>query len=107
MGLFKKENADMSSRPNNPDAYFGFKLLAAGYLLYLTWDIIKMYIAGGEDQPSIPLLIFSILFLGGGAIFIAVSSFRMWRRHKREEAEEAAQAALLEEENCDEELQEE
>lgn len=97
MGLFKKENADMSSRPNNPDAYFGFKLLAAGYLLYLTWDIIKMYIAGGEDQPSVPLLIISVLFLGGGAVFIAVSSFKMWRKYKKEMAEEARQAALAEE----------
>lgn len=97
MGLFRKEDTDMSSRPKNPDAYFGFKLLASGYLLYLTWDIIKMYLAGGEDQPSVPLLIFSVLFLGGGAIFIAVSSFKMWRKYKQELAEEAAQAALEEE----------
>ena len=107
MGLFRKEDTDMSSRPKNPDTYFGFKLLASGYLLYLTWDIIKMYLAGGEDQPSIPLLIVSVLFLGGGAIWIAVSSFKMWRKYKQEMAEEAQQAALAEEaeaeELCDEE----
>lgn len=106
MGLFRNENTDMSGRPKNPDAYFGFKLLASGYLLYLTWDIIKMYLAGGEDQPSVPLLIFSVLFLGGGAIWIAISSFNMWRRHKKEMAEEAAQAALEEAEEPEEPVEE-
>jgi len=105
MGLFKNDNRDNSNRPRNPDNYFMFKLLGAGYLLYLVYDIIKMYIAGGEDQPSVFLLVLSIVVLGGGAIFIAVHSFLQWRRHKREAAEEEllAQQLLEEEERSDEE----
>ena len=105
MGLFRREDADMSGRPKNPDAYFGFKLLASGYLLYLTWDIIKMYLAGGEDKPSLPLLIFSVVFLAGGALFIAISSFRMWRKYKQEIAEEAQQQALAEDIAADEDAE--
>ena len=98
MSLFGNNHDQNNGRPKNPDAYMGFRMLAAGYLLYLTWDVIKLYRAGGADKPSLPLLIFSLLFLGGGAIFIAVITWKQWKRWKREAEEEAAAAAQAEEE---------
>ena len=97
MGLFRK-NEETNDRPRNPDTYFMFKLLAAGYLLYLLWDIIKMYMAGGADQPSVLLMVCSFVVLGGGAVFIGITSFNQWRRFKKE----AQEQAQLEEEAAEE-----
>ena len=106
MGLFRRDDQEQDSRPKNPDAYFGFKLLAAGYLLYLVWDMIKMYREGGPDQPSVILLICSVVVLGGGALFIAISSYRLWRKFKQEAADEAAMLAEAEAAEEDEEFEE-
>lgn len=103
MGLFRKNQEGQNSRPRNPDNYFMFKLLAAGYLLYLLWDIIKMYMAGGEDQPSVLLMVCSFAVLGGGAVYIGITSFLQWRRFKKEAQEEEQ---LLEQEAPAEEAEE-
>lgn len=105
MGLFQKNQEAQSSRPKNPDNYFMFKLLAAGYLLYLLWDIIKMYMAGGADQPSVLLMVCSFAVLGGGAVYIGVTSFLQWRRFKKEVQEE--EQLLEQQEEPAEELEEE
>lgn len=102
MGLFQKNKDVQNSRPKNPDNYFMFKLLAAGYLLYLLWDIIKMYMAGGADQPSVLLMVCSFVVLGGGAAYIGITSFAQWRRFKKEEQEEAQLLEQQEEEPAEE-----
>ena len=82
--LFKK-NEEKEQRPVNPTTLFGIRALAVGYLLYCLWQIIKMYMEGGEGAPSIWLLLLGILVLGGGAVWIAIMTFLKLKELKEEE----------------------
>lgn len=91
MGLFGKNNENTNHK-RNPDAVFGFRVLAAGYILYLVYQTVEMYIKG-EAESGIWLLIASIVLLGGGAVYILISSFISWRKEKAELAQKAQEEA--------------
>jgi len=84
MGFFSKpqNNEQQSQPPRNPNNTVAFRVLAIGYVLYMCVNIIKLYIAGGPDAPSLTALILGVAFLGGGAAFMAVISYREWKRNK-------------------------
>ena len=81
--LFKKKEKE--ERPVNPNTLLGVRVLAVGYLIYCLWSIIKMYMEGGEEAPSLWLLILAIAVLGGGAVFIAVVTIQKIKQLKDEE----------------------
>ena len=99
MGLFggNKENTR-----RNPDAAFGFRALAGGYILYMLYEMIRMY-ANGESNDLVALII-GIVVLGGGGLFVLISSYISWRREKAKLEEEQRREALeqTEEEETDE-----
>lgn len=114
MGLFNKNDANAQAEekrtPRNPSNTVAFRVLAIGYIGYMCVNMIKLYTAGGPDAPSLPGLIAGVALLGGGCVFLAVLSYREWKRDKvaydqymaelREEAEarraaEEAEAAAL------------
>ncbi len=108
--LFKKKEKE--ERPVNPNTLLGVRILAVGYLIYCLWSIIKMYMEGGEDAPSLWLLILAIVVLGGGAVFIAVVTIQKIKQLKDEERarldeEDALLAAQEETEDEDFEDEEE
>ena len=85
MGFFsKKQNSETKAAPRNPTNFIMFRILAVGYLLYLCVDMVKLYLAGGPDTPSLPMLIGILAFLGGGMIFVAIVSFKAWKQNKAE-----------------------
>lgn len=92
MGLFGNKNDGSNQR--NPDAVFGFRALAAGYVLYMLYQTVQMYISG-EATSGIWLLIVSVVVLGGGSVYILISSFLNWKKEKAalKEAEQAENAA--------------
>ena len=51
-----------------------FLLLAS-----MLWDTVGAYLAGGADAPTLPILLVSILVLGGGMVFSAVLGYRQWK----------------------------
>ena len=87
MGLFGGNNEDSKNR-RNPDAVFGFRVLAAGYMLYMLYDMVQLYLSGESDD--IWILVAGIAVLGGGGLFVLISSYLRWRKEK---------AAMEEEEN--------
>lgn len=114
MGFFnKKETNEQNSTPRNPSNLVAFRLLAIGYVSYLCVNMVKLYIEGGPEAPSLTTLILGLAVLGGGVIFLALLSFREWKKNKVEydkymaelraeaeakrAAEEAEAAALAEE----------
>ena len=96
MGLFSKNDQE-NSRPRNPDAVFGFRALAAAYVLYLEYQTVQLYIKG-EATTGIWFLVLSLVLLGGGALFILISAYLSWRKEK---------AALAEREQIEQERPEE
>lgn len=81
------EKKEGQETPRNHDNTFFFRLIAAGYVLYMAWKTLELYIAGGEDAPQLWLLCLSMVVLGGGGIWLAISSFKTWRKAKAQEKE--------------------
>ena len=81
MGFFNKKQDDQQSNqpPRNPSNTIAFRLLAIGYVTYLCINIVKLYMAGGPDAPSITGLVLGLTVLGGGAAFLAVLTYREWK----------------------------
>lgn len=84
MGFFsKKPEAEKENQPpRNPNNTVAFRLLAVGYITYLCINIVKLYIAGGPDAPSLTALVLGIAVLGGGAAFLAVLTYKEWKSSK-------------------------
>ena len=102
--LFRKKEKE--ERPVNVTTMVAVRLLAVGYCLYCLWQIVRMYIAGGEGAPSIWLLLLGIVVLGGGSVFVAIATVRSVIRMRAAERERldaedeelARQAAMANEE---------
>ena len=85
MGFFNKnQDAEQSKAPRSPGNLAMFRVLAIGYVGYLCINMVKLYLAGGSDAPSLTTLILGLAVLGGGAIFMAVVSYKEWKRNKVE-----------------------
>ncbi len=101
MGLFKKNDAQEPRPPQNPGTFLFIRLLAIVYLLWMTKDMIQMYIAGGADAPSLGLLIGAIVLFVGGSAWIAWSTWKQYTYLKAEQAAAAEAEAMLEAEEAE------
>lgn len=72
----------------------GIRIAAGGYLIYLAWQILKDGIFGGgmTGKSYVAGIIFSIVFIVGGAL-IAGWSVRHLMQMRKEEQENAAKEA--------------
>ena len=105
MGLFNKEERE--KRPVNPQRMMLIRMLAVGYLLYTMYDMVKLYKASGEGAPSLTfLLVVEALFLAGCA-WISIMTYKQWKQQKQQQQEELEEAARLEEEQAQLEVQNE
>ena len=93
MGLFNR--SEKEQQPRSMQTTLMIRVLAVGYILYMLYNIIKSYIAGGADAPSLTLLLVAVLVLGGGSLWVAIVT---WMDYKAYKAEEAAVQALEAEE---------
>ena len=86
MGFFsKKPEAEGEKQPPRyPNNTVTFRLIAVGYIAYLCMNIVKLYIEGGPEAPSVTALVLGILFLGGGAVFLGVLTYKEWKTGKVE-----------------------
>lgn len=65
-----------------------FRLIASGLVLYWLLQIVRDYMAGGPEAPSTLLLVIACVFMGGGAVLIALLSIRTWKKAKEEQKNE-------------------
>lgn len=84
MALFKNNDPAQENNqpPRNPNNAVMFRLLAIAYVGYLCIQMVKTYTQGGPDAPSLGLLIAGVAVLGGGAVLLAVLSYKEWKRNK-------------------------
>ena len=84
MGFFNKRSESKSENrtPRNPNNLVRIRVLAIGYLFYLCVSIVKVYLASGPDAPSLTALVLGVVFLGGGAVFLGILSYKEWKRGK-------------------------
>ena len=114
--LFKKKPREEENRtPGNPTTMILFRALAVGYLIWILKDLVVAYMAGGEEAPSMTLLIVTFAVFCAGIAFIVISSIRQWKTMKAEydayneqvaadyAAQEAAELAEAEEDPADDE----
>ena len=92
----------------NPNNVLTIRIMGVLFVLYMLAQIVQGYIAGGEDAPSLGLLLLAIAVLGGGAVFIGVLGWKEWKKGKAEEAAarevrraEAQEAEAAEESEAD------
>lgn len=82
MGLFSKKNEtaeEVNQAPRNPNSIATFRVIAIGYIAYMCINMVKLYMEGGPDAPSLTALIAGVALLGGGCIFLAVISYKEWK----------------------------
>ena len=107
MGFFNK-NSEETPRPRNEKAMLTIRGIAAAYMFYLVYDMISNYV---KDTTSGDLwvVIFGSVFLVAGGIFIAIVTYKDYKRMQKREAEEylaaleEKEAAEAEEEEAEEE----
>lgn len=76
-----------------------FPMLGFMMMIFMLWDAVKGYLVGGEDAPSLPALIVSIVLFGSGAVFCAMQTWRTYKAEmaaREKKAEEAARLAAEE-----------
>lgn len=85
---------------NSPQTGFGLRLMAAGVVLYWFYELVVLYVRGGPDAPSLTAMILAGILMVGGAIFVGITA---WQIYKKEKAalEEAKAQAKEEESNED------
>lgn len=107
MGLFNfgkkkpvEDEAQTPQQPGNPTTMILFRVLAIGYVLWILKDLVQAYLAGGEEAPSLGLLLGAIVVLGGGCVVIGILSYQHWKRMKEEERQYKEEMARQAEEEA-------
>ncbi len=78
-----KKTGAQSSRSRNQTLVI--RLAAAVLVLYWLFGIVKSYVEGGPDAPSLLLLVIACVLMGGGAAAVALLAWRNWKKAKDEE----------------------
>ena len=54
-------------------------------VLYMAWQLVRSYRAGGAEAPSRTTLIVGLVLLGGGCVVVGWLAVRLFLQAKREE----------------------
>lgn len=80
------KNTD-SNQFKSPKGALTFRILAIGIILYILADLLLAYVKGGEGAPPLTLILVATVILGGGAVFVAVLTWKAWKKDTEEKDE--------------------
>ena len=80
----KKDVRTDFRKTNDATRVATFRLIAIGVVLYWLFGIVKAYIQGGPEAPSLGLLIVAIVVMGGGSAVIGLLTWKNWKKAKAE-----------------------
>lgn len=83
-------------KTNDANRVLLFRVVGIGAVLYWLLGIIKAYVAGGPDAPSLLLVIVAVILMGGGAIFVAYLTYLSWKKAKEEAVMSEEEVAEME-----------
>lgn len=69
----------MNQTTNSQNNKLMISILVFVMLLHMLWNTISAYIKGGNEAPTLLILIIAVIVLGGGAIFAAVMAYHAWK----------------------------
>ena len=75
-------------RVKNPTGMLTMHGLVIAIVVYMFWQILKNYLAGGPDAPSLALVIGAGVVLLGGCVVIGYMAIRLYRQSKRQAEED-------------------
>lgn len=84
--------------PINPNVRANIYALAALYLIYLFYQIAKPYLTHDPYGPTTNQFLLGAVVLGGGAVFLGLTA---WKMYKAPQPEEPAEDAILPEDGGD------
>jgi hypothetical protein len=82
------EEQNKNRRPGNPNAALAIRVAAIGYALYMLYQLVRRYLAGGADAPSLTVVLVGAVLLGGGAAALGILSWKLWRRETAKKDDE-------------------
>ena len=74
------KDTKMPRTPDDLKRMLLLRALAVGVVLYWLYEIVVGFFRGGPEAPSLTLLILALVVLGGGAVLIAVLTYRFWKQ---------------------------
>ncbi len=72
----------------NPKLAMMFQVLGVVVVLYWLAGIIRDYVKGGPDAPSLAVLIAGCVVLGGGGLLVAWLTWKTWKMEKERQENE-------------------
>lgn len=69
-------------RTRSANGALSIRIMAILLVLYMLAQIVQSYAAGGEDAPSLGLLILAIVVLGGGCAGLGFLTYRVWKKER-------------------------
>lgn len=76
----RKSTQDRPNQAGNRIVLAGTVLLLLAYML---WTIVRAYLAGGPDAPTVKILLLGIAVLGGGILFAASYLISLLKQYLR------------------------
>lgn len=76
----RKSTQDRPTQAGNRIVLAGTVLLLLAYML---WTIVRAYLAGGPDAPTVKILLLGIAVLGGGILFAASYLISLLKQYPR------------------------
>lgn len=73
-------NETNSNQFKSPKGALTFRIVAIGAILYFLADLLLAYFKGGPDAPSLTLILAATVILGGGAVLVAVLTWKAWKK---------------------------